>query len=194
MMLLSLLVTMASCSEEDNTVEEYPDWQITNEAYFNHLSDSVRALLEADPSRTDWKRLKTWSKSEEMTGVNADYIIVHVEKEADLTSTASPLYTDTVSVSYMGRLLPSTSYKSGYIFDRTYYGEYNPETSAVTSFSVSGLVDGFTTALMHMRRGERWTVYIPYQLGYKNSASGSIPAYSTLIFEIALKDFWSPKI
>jgi len=65
MILLSLTVAMVSCSEEDNTVEEYANWQATNENFFNHLSDSVKALLEADPTRTDWKRLKTWSKSEE---------------------------------------------------------------------------------------------------------------------------------
>lgn len=190
-MLLSLTVTMVSCSEEDNTVEEFANWQITNENFFNHLSDSVMALLDADPSRTDWKRLKTWSKSEQTTGANADYIIVHVEKEAG--TTGSPLYTDTATVSYVGRLLPSVSYPAGYVFDRTFYGEYNTETSAATSFAVSGVVDGFSTALLHMHRGDRWTVYIPYQLGYKNAASGSIPAYSTLIFEVVMTDFWSPE-
>lgn len=189
MMLLSVW-TMASCSEEDNEVEEFPNWQVTNDNYFNHLSDSVKALLAADPSRTDWKRIKTWSKSPETEGVNADYIIVHVENTADAAETASPLYTDSVQVSYVGRLLPSTSYSTGYVFDRTFYGDYDPETSARVKFTTSGVVDGFSTALQSMRRGDRWTVYIPYQLGYNSSASGTIPAYSTLIFDLILVDFW----
>ena len=28
---------LSSCKEDDNTVEEYPDWQAKNEAYFNNL-------------------------------------------------------------------------------------------------------------------------------------------------------------
>jgi len=55
---------------------------------------------------------------------------------------------------------------------------------------VSGVVDGFTTALQHMRKGDRWKVYIPYQLGYGESANSSIPGYSTLVFDITLNNFW----
>ena len=28
-----------SCGEEDNEIEEYPNWQQTNEAFFNNLTD-----------------------------------------------------------------------------------------------------------------------------------------------------------
>lgn len=185
---------LASCSEEDNTVEEFPDWQNRNETFFSHLSDSVKSLLAANPSRTDWKRIKTWSKSAETEVADDDYIIVHVEKAADASETACPLYTDSVSVSYTGRLLPSTSYASGYVFDRTFYGDYDPEVSARVKFAVAGVVDGFSTALQAMRRGDHWTVYIPYNLAYETSANGSIPAYSTLVFDLVLVDFWSPAL
>ena len=37
-----------------------------------------------------------------------------------------------------------------------------------------------------MRVGDRWIIYIPYSLGYGNRASGPIPAFSTLIFEVEL--------
>lgn len=191
-MMLLAVWAVASCSEEDNTVEEYPDWQAVNDSYFNHLSDSVKALLAVDPSRTDWKRIKTWTKTGEAAGGNADYIIVHVEDEATEAEAASPLYTDTVSVSYVGRLLPSVSYSGGFVFDRTFYGDYDSELAAIVEFPVSGVVDGLSTALQYMRRGDRWTVYIPYQLGYGTAANGSIPACSTLIFEIVLRDFWHP--
>ena len=40
-----------------------------------------------------------------------------------------------------------------------------------------------------MHRGDYWRVYIPYQLGYGAVKNGTIPAYSTLIFELALIDF-----
>ena len=45
---------------------------------------------------------------------------------------------------------------------------------------------------MSMHRGDHWTVYIPYQLGYGASASGMVPAYSTLIFDLRLVDFSHP--
>ena len=38
-----------SCSEEDNFVEEYPDWQKTNELFFKNLSDSVQNLIDMAP-------------------------------------------------------------------------------------------------------------------------------------------------
>lgn len=196
-MLFSLVLGTVSCSEEDNTIEEYPDWQATNDAFFDRLSDSVKALLAADPARTDWKRIKSWSKSDVHEGANSDYIIVHVEQSAPASETAMPLYTDTVTVSYTGRLLPSLSYPAGFIFDRTFYGDYNPELSSCAKFAVgnsygNNLVDGFATALQQMRRGDRWTVYIPYQLGYRGTANGDVPAYSTLIFDLVLRDFWGP--
>jgi FKBP-type peptidyl-prolyl cis-trans isomerase FklB len=55
------------------------------------------------------------------------------------------------------------------------------------------VVSGFTTALLNMHPGDYWRVTIPYQLGYGATASGSVPAYSTLIFEIKLVEFWSKK-
>jgi FKBP-type peptidyl-prolyl cis-trans isomerase FklB len=56
--------------------------------------------------------------------------------------------------------------------------------------AINGVVTGFGTALMRMHRGDRWRVYIPYQLAYGSSARSSIPAYSTLIFDLQLEDFW----
>ena len=81
------------------------------------------------------------------------------------------------------------------MFDRSYSGEYNPQTIQPVKFAVNGVVDGFATALMHMSIGDRWEVYIPYQLGYGTQvqSSGSIPAYSTLIFDVGLAGFSHPK-
>ncbi len=41
---------------------------------------------------------------------------------------------------------------------------------------------------MHMHCGDYWKIYIPYGLGYGTSATGAIPGYSTLIFEINLTE------
>ena len=189
---------LASCSEEDDTVEEFPNWQARNDAFFNSLTDSVLNLLELNPARTDWKRIKSWSKSDSIEGSNSDYIIVKVIEEGDPAS-ATPLYPDPVTLHYLGRLLPSVSYPYGYVFDQSYYGNYYDDVSKPLQMAIGNsggnmLVDGFATALQHMRRGDHWMVYIPYQLGYGSQSQTGVPAYSTLIFDLRLVDFWSPVV
>jgi peptidyl-prolyl cis-trans isomerase len=110
-----------------------------------------------------------------------------------------------VSMHYMGRLIPSTTYTAGLIFDKSWSSNtFNAATSRPNhsyiglSYDSKGkpisLVDGFTTALMSMHRGDHWTVYIPYQLGYGEKSSGVVPAYSTLIFDLRLNDFSHPGV
>ena len=106
--------------------------------------------------------------------------------------TESPLYTDTVRTAYRGRMLPTTNYTNGYVFDETYIGDFSWHTAGVSSLYCGGMVDGFTTALMNMHKGDHWRVHIPYQLAYRSVTSGSVRAYSNLIFDIAVYDYWHP--
>lgn len=59
-------------------------------------------------------------------------------------------------------------------------------------FYVGGLVQGWQEALCMMNDGERWRIYIPYDLGYGSAGSTGadgnflIPPYSTLIFDLEL--------
>ena len=193
LILLALIapLAMSSCSEEDDIVDEFPNWQATNEAFVDHLTDSVNKLLADNPLRTDWKRLKSWSKLNSEAGTNADYILVKVLESSQEPNASKPLYTDSVAVHYQGSLLPSTSYTEGYPFDPSYYGNSNPELGRPTKMKRSELIDAFGTAVLNMQRRDRWLVYIPYQLGYGASSSNSaVPSYSTLVFDIALADFY----
>lgn len=54
------------------------------------------------------------------------------------------------------------------------------------AFRVNGLIEGFAKALINMCVGDKWVVYIPWELGYGRRACGPIPGYSTLVFEIEL--------
>ncbi len=55
----------------------------------------------------------------------------------------------------------------------------------------SGVIDGWSLVLQRMPVGAKWRVFIPYYLAYGSQGSGSIPAYSTLIFEMTLKEITS---
>ena len=206
MMLYAGLFT--SCTENDDTVEEYANWQSKNETYWDNLYTTTQQKIKGGD--TSWKIILnyTFQNQKQTTGSALtyrpeNYIIAHVEQAG--TGTTSPLYSDSVSMHYMGRLIPSTTYTSGLIFDKSWSSnQFNTATSRPVhsyiglTYDAEGkptsLVDGFTTALMSMHRGDHWTVYIPYQLGYGEKNSGVVPAYSTLIFDLRLNDFSHPGV
>lgn len=196
-LMLSLLfmlsvVTLTSCSESDDDENEYADWQHRNEAYWDALYTTTQQKIISD---TSWKIIPCWSKASTTASLNTtDYVVVHVTEQGSGTTT--PLYTDSVRVHYRGRLIPTSNYPAGKVFDQTYTGTLDLAVAKPIDDIVSGggFVDGFTTALMQMHDGDRWTVYIPYTLGYGATASsnGSIPAYSTLVFDVMLAKHWHP--
>ena len=87
----------------------------------------------------------------------------------------SPLTTDKVKVHYKGSLADGT------IFDSSY------DRGQPTSFTVSGVIKGWTEALLLMQVGSKWELTIPSKLGYGTRGSGgTIPPNSTLLFEVEL--------
>ncbi|MBQ8656198.1 MAG: FKBP-type peptidyl-prolyl cis-trans isomerase [Prevotella sp.] len=190
-----LLLTLTACSESDGNVDEYADWQSRNEQYFErqYQAHGASAIIPK------------WSLPDATTAAHTDCILVDVIESG--SGTESPLYNDSLVIHYAGRLIPSDSYPQGYPFDKSYQGaELDLEVDApvkLASYSSSGTVSsyryplpsdfvtGFTTALLHMHRGDHWRVTIPYQLGYGTTEKTGIPTYSTLIFDVWLVDFWS---
>ena len=101
------------------------------------------------------------------------------------------MLTDTVRIAYRGRLIPSKTYPEGFVFDQSYLNDFRWETAYATSGS--GWIAGIQTALLKMHVGDRWLIHVPYQLAYGGSTSNaSIPAYSNLVFDVALYDVWHP--
>ena len=189
---LLFLFILVSCSETDSSTNEFPDWQNQNEAYFERL-------YQAHDASTI---IPKWSMVASVTPSHTDCILV--DKLENGTGTTSPYYNDTVCINYVGHLIPSTSYASGYVFDRSFSGTFDAQATAPAMLYnstankyylplPSSFISGVTTALLHMHRGDHWRVTIPYQLGYGTSDNGAIPAYSTLIFDLWLQDFWTKK-
>jgi len=170
-----------SCSEDDSTTDEFVNWQERNDATTDQWAAS------------GMRKIRVFTQDDTATGKSSDYIYVQVLEAGD--GTESPLYTDTVRVAYRGRLIPTTNYTDGFVFDETYLGDFSWHTAGMSTMAISGstsLVSGFATALMNMHKGDRWLVCIPYQLGYNAASQGSVTAYSDLIFDIALLDYWHP--
>ena len=85
-----------------------------------------------------------------------------------------PAATDKVKVHYHGTLIDGT------VFDSSV------ERGEPTSFGLNQVIKGWTEGLQLMPVGSKFRFYIPQEVGYGAQAAGSIPPYSTLIFEVEL--------
>lgn len=87
---------------------------------------------------------------------------------------ASPLATDRVTVHYTGKLIDGT------IFDSSV------QRGQPATFSVGGVIKGWTEALQLMHEGDKWMLFIPQELGYGAGGNNGIPPLAALIFEVEL--------
>ena len=181
MPLLILAIAFSAC-EETKEVNEFDNWQARND----HFIDSIAEVAKANADGT-WTIYKSFAVGDDYTidGDNKNFI--YVQKLEDGTGDKCPEYNDSIRVHYSGRLIPSATYPAGYNFDKSYSSSTpNPETDVPSLLCPNSTVVGFATAAMNMVVGDRWKVIIPYNLGYGQIASGSVPAYSTLIFDMQL--------
>jgi FKBP-type peptidyl-prolyl cis-trans isomerase FklB len=88
-----------------------------------------------------------------------------------------PADTSTVKVHYTGTLL------SGKKFDSSV------DRGQPVELRVTGVIPGWTEALLMMPVGSKWKLYIPSELAYGDRGAGQdIPPGATLIFDIELLD------
>ncbi|WP_404340535.1 FKBP-type peptidyl-prolyl cis-trans isomerase [Pseudoalteromonas mariniglutinosa] len=85
-----------------------------------------------------------------------------------------PSATSKVKVHYHGKLL------DGRVFDSSI------ERQTPISFALNQVIAGWTEGLQLMNEGDKYTFYVPPQLGYANKRVASIPASSLLIFDVQL--------
>jgi len=166
-------VFFTSCGD-DNDNEIYivdENWQADNEQVIAEIAKN-----------SDYKEIKSQSNA------GSIYYKVLEPKSPDIVPSNDTIYySSKVKVYYFGVSMDETSRKMEYLFDSADYPYQSPRT-----FSVSGVVDGFATALQHMHPGDRWEIWIPWQLGYGSTGNhnsttrqSSRPwAYSTLKFEV----------
>ena len=91
-----------------------------------------------------------------------------------------PTSTDRVKVHYKGTLIDGTEFDSSYSRKDK---DGNPQPS---TFRANQVIKGWTEALTMMPIGSKWELYIPQELAYGSLDKGTIPPFSTLIFEVEL--------
>ena len=90
---------------------------------------------------------------------------------------AKPTATDTVVCNYRGTHLDGTEFDSSY------------KRGQAAKFPVSGVIKGWTEALLLMPVGSKWEIFIPSSLAYGETGTprgGPIGPNETLIFDVEL--------
>ena len=79
---------------------------------------------------------------------------------------------DEVTVQYRGKLLDGSEFDSS-------YAHGTPAT-----FRVNGVIQGWQEALVLMKPGAKWQLFVPPELGYGATPKPGIPGNSLLIFDV----------
>jgi len=89
-----------------------------------------------------------------------------------------PKLEDTVVVNYTGSLIDGTEFNNSY------------KVGEPAVFRVSGVIKGWTEALLLMSPGDKWRVFVPTELAYYLSPRDPqmIPPGAALVFEISLEE------
>lgn len=195
--LIALLFTLSfgfmSCAEDTTVEDPYGNWEDRNVRYLDSIADVARANVDGK-----WEIYRNYKFANESTtpgvweespSVN-DSVYMKILEVGEING-ISPLFTDTVSVYYRGKLI------NGTVFDQNYSGDLDTEVHVPTHFALQadqtdGLIVGWITALQWMKEGQRVELYIPANLGYGDQSQSSIPANSVLIFDLKLEKVIHP--
>jgi FKBP-type peptidyl-prolyl cis-trans isomerase FklB len=86
-----------------------------------------------------------------------------------------PLATSMVTTQYVGKFIDGREFDSSY------------KHGQAATFTIDHVIQGWSLALMMMKEGAKWEVYVPASLGYGDRGNGDmIPPNATLIFELEL--------
>ncbi len=165
--LMALL--FASCDKTETFDDQ---WKLDTEAQF--------APIAADPAYT------------KINSQSGKGFVMY--KKIQSGNGETPYFTDKVKVLYTGWYkniwsMPDiyTDNKDNIIYNKVIF-DSTENNNIPRTFSVNGVVDGFSTALQNMRVGDKWEVWMPWKLAYGESGNNTIAGYTTLVFEIELVD------
>ena len=195
--LLFLVGAFVSCEEVEEATK-YDNWKERNEAFI----DSIKAetgeenyVADIDAAK-NMKVGKLYAIEIPTTGTSVARQYVYCKKLTENPTGERPLfsgYHSTVNAYYYGTLI------TGDKFDGTFkgYGALDRDIplddlieptdfDSPATFTVSGVIPGWTWPLQYMRTGERWMLYIPWESAYGASGKDAIIGYSALTFDLIL--------
>jgi len=167
--LTTLLITACKKDDIDPTAEA---WKQQNEQALNDLA--------RNPEFTALKLQGGYN-------VNIYYRVIQQGEGKRL------YYNSRAEVYYKGWYVVTNTDKNinaGDVFDQRLFDDGMAFKLAVSpqamdaNYVYSTVIDGWGIALQNMVEGDKWEIWIPYQLGYGTADYNNIPAYSTLAFEI----------
>lgn len=162
-LLLTAVLFITSCSDDDEEQIFDDNWRIKNEQKFSEIANN--------PEYTELK-----------SEGNNGSIYYKVLKKGE--GTTRILYTSTVELFYKGWYTVSYDHREeGDVFQQVIY-ENNPPSSYVVSAlnnSTNLKPEGWQIALQHMVEGDKWEIWIPARLGY--GTSDVRDTYGNLIME-----------
>ena len=89
-------------------------------------------------------------------------------------SGATPMMNDAVTVNYRGTFIDGKEFDS------------SAKTGLPAQFTVGSVIQGWTEALMQMKVGSKWQLFVPSELAYGERGRPNIPPNTVLIFEVEL--------
>jgi len=131
-----------------------------------------KAKVLGDKNRKDGEVFLAANKTQPDVKATASGLQYKVIKEG---TGAKPTAEDTVSVHYKGTLIDGTEFDSSY------------KANKPVTFTVRGVIPGWTEALQLMTVGSKYQLFIPSNLAYAERGAGAIIGpNSTLVFEVEL--------
>jgi peptidylprolyl isomerase len=136
---------------------------------FQRMSNNKKALAESSQAGQAFLSSNGQEDGVKSTDSGLQYKVLEAG-----TGTIHPKASDKVLVHYHGTLI------NGEVFDSSV------DRGQPIDFGLSQVIPGWTEGLQLMVEGEKTRLYIPSHLAYGSRGVGSIPAGSTLIFDVEL--------
>jgi FKBP-type peptidyl-prolyl cis-trans isomerase len=166
----------------------------------DEIVKAIKGAIEGKPPLLDEAEMRTtmmnWQKAQKEIGdarrkeEGAKYLAENKAKEGvKVTATglqykvinpgegAQPTTNDIATVHYRGTLVNGTEFDSSF------------KRNKPAEFPITGVIKGWTEALLMMKKGAKWQLTIPSELAYGERGNPSIPGHSVLNFDVELLDF-----
>jgi FKBP-type peptidyl-prolyl cis-trans isomerase len=169
---------------------------ITTEVVPEQVLRGIKEGLQGkQPSGADQQQIQAFvravsEKASERNQAAAKEFLARNGKEKGVITTASGLQykiiaagdkkapaispTDNVTVDYRGKLIDGSEFDSSY------------SRGVPATFPVNGVIKGWQEALVLMKPGAKWQLFVPPDLAYGSQPKPKIPGGSLLIFDVSM--------